>query len=113
MGNNNGGQKPEVKDAEFDNVSTVSAGAADTVSVDKLTYLMLIFFLGCFGAHKFYAGQIGPAIAYLVMSLLSFLVIPLLVVVILVFYELFIAMMVNHDEEGKITLKKGFLLTKP
>ena len=28
-----------------------------TVTVDKLIYILLAFFLGALGVHKFYAGQ--------------------------------------------------------
>jgi hypothetical protein len=47
------------------------------------------------------------------MLLFSFLVIPGIVVTILAIYELIVAMMVNDNGDGKITLKKGFVLTKP
>ena len=50
---------------------------------------------------------------YLLMLIFSFLVIPGIVVTILAIYELIVAMMVNDNGDGKITLKKGFVLTKP
>jgi len=31
----------------------------------RLVALLLCFFLGCFGAHRFYAGKIGTGIAQL------------------------------------------------
>lgn len=33
--------------------------------VNKIAYCLLAFFLGLFGAHKFYAGKIGLGIVYL------------------------------------------------
>lgn len=33
--------------------------------VNKMTYCLLCFFVGCFGVHKFYAGKIGMGIVYL------------------------------------------------
>lgn len=36
--------------------------------VNKLAYLLLAFFLGAFGFHKFYSGKIGQGILYLIFS---------------------------------------------
>ena len=33
--------------------------------INKVTYCVLAFFLGCFGIHKFYAGKTGAGIAFL------------------------------------------------
>ena len=83
-----------------------------TVTVDKLIYILLAFFLGALGVHKFYAGQIGMGIIYLVMCLASFLVIPGLVLLVCVWWEIIVAAMANADENGRITLKAGFVNTK-
>ena len=83
-----------------------------TVTVDKLIYILLAFFLGALGVHKFYAGQIGMGIVYLVMCLASFLVIPGLVLLVCVWWEIIVAAMANADENGRITLKAGFVNTK-
>ncbi|WP_031579101.1 TM2 domain-containing protein [Ruminobacter sp. RM87] len=83
-----------------------------TVTVDKLVYILLAFFLGALGVHKFYAGQIGMGIIYLVMCLASFLVIPGLVLLVCVWWEIIVAAMANADENGRITLKAGFVNTK-
>ena len=84
-----------------------------TVTVDKLIYILLAFFLGALGVHKFYAGQIGMGIVYLVMCLASFLVIPALVLLVCTWWEIIVAMMQNSDRDGYIVLKKGFILTAP
>lgn len=34
--------------------------------VNKVTYALFAFFLGGFGAHKFYAGKVGTGILYIV-----------------------------------------------
>ena len=83
-----------------------------TVTVDKLVYILLAFFLGALGVHKFYAGQTGMGIIYLVMCLASFLVIPGLVLLVCVWWEIIVAAMANADENGRITLKAGFVNTK-
>ncbi|MBQ3775068.1 MAG: TM2 domain-containing protein [Ruminobacter sp.] len=83
-----------------------------TVTVDKLIYILLAFFLGALGVHKFYAGQTGMGIIYLVMCLASFLVIPGLVLLVCVWWEIIVAAMANADENGRITLKAGFVNTK-
>ena len=36
--------------------------------VNKLAYVLLAFFLGGFGGHKFYSGKIGTGILYLIFS---------------------------------------------
>lgn len=36
------------------------------VSVNKLVYCILAFFLGGIGIHKFYAGRIGSGVLYLI-----------------------------------------------
>lgn len=39
---------------------------------DRLVFILLGVFLGCFGAHNFYAGYTGKAVAQLLITLLSF-----------------------------------------
>ena len=86
---------------------------SEVVRVQKLPYILFAFFLGAFGVHKFYAGQIGMGIVYLVMCLASFLVIPALVLLVCIWWEIIVAMMQNSDRDGYIVLKKGFILTAP
>ena len=86
---------------------------SEVVRVQKLPYILFAFFLGAFGVHKFYAGQIGMGIVYLVMCLASFLVIPALVLLVCTWWEIIVAMMQNSDRDGYIVLKKGFILTAP
>lgn len=49
----------------INNASDVAAGNGKKV-VNKVVYCLLAFFLGGFGAHKFYSGKIGMGILYLV-----------------------------------------------
>ncbi len=46
--------------------SSAQISSKGTKLVNKTAYCLLAFFLGAFGAHKFYAGKIGAGIAYLV-----------------------------------------------
>lgn len=40
--------------------------------VNKITYVLLTFFLGCFGLHKFYEGNTSQGILYLLFCWLLF-----------------------------------------
>lgn len=45
-----------------------------------VVYLILAWFLGVFGAHRFYAGKTGSAIAMLLMSTIGFiLIVPVII----------------------------------
>lgn len=64
--------------------SGVSRDAAATMYYDAnkksgLVAYLLWFFLGMFGAHRFYLGSTGPAIAQLVITLVSIALTALLV----------------------------------
>ncbi|ABA45261.1 TM2 domain-containing protein [Streptococcus agalactiae] len=37
--------------------------------VNKVVYILLAFFLGGIGAHKFYAGKIGQGFLYIIFSI--------------------------------------------
>lgn len=41
-------------------------GLVSGIIVNQIVYVLLAIFLGTFGAHKFYAGQIGKGIIYLI-----------------------------------------------
>lgn len=86
--------------------------AGNTVRVDKIGYLVMAFFVGSFGVHKFYAGQVGYGIIYLLMCLTSFLVIPVLILMVCVWWEIIEALLAKTDEKGRITLKAGFINTR-
>ena len=53
-------------------VRLVKAGAVDISPKSRLTATLLVWFLGIFGAHRFYLGKTGTAIAMLVLGILYF-----------------------------------------
>ena len=63
--------------------------------VNKVAYVLLAFFLGGIGAHKFYSGKIGTGIAYLIFS---WTFIPSIIA----FVEFIIALTRTSDEYGNI-----------
>lgn len=63
--------------------------------VNKWVYVLLAFFLGGIGAHKFYAGKIGAGICYL---LFCWTCIP----AIIAFIEFIIAICSTPDSNGNI-----------
>lgn len=63
--------------------------------VNKVAYMLLAFFLGGIGAHKFYSGKIGAGIAYLIFS---WTFIPSIIA----FVEFIIALTRTSDEYGNI-----------
>lgn len=65
--------------------------------VNKVSYCLLIFFLGGIGVHKFYEGKTGMGILYL---LFCWTFIPAIVACI----ELIIALCKSADEQGNIYL---------
>lgn len=75
-----------------------NAGGVAYVSgkvVDKVTYLILAFFLGWIGVHKFYAGKIGAGIMFLVFFWTG---VPALIS----FIEFIVAIFKKPDIHGKI-----------
>lgn len=50
----------------------VQYGAAVKTGKERIAYILLGIFLGAFGAHNFYAGYNGKAIAQLLITILSF-----------------------------------------
>ena len=65
--------------------------------VDKVTYLVLAFFLGWLGVHKFYAGKIGSGIAFVIFCWTG---IPALIA----FVEFIVALFKKPDMHGKIVV---------
>lgn len=63
--------------------------------VNKLSYVLLAFFLGGFGGHKFYSGKIGTGILYLIFS-------RTFIPSIIAFIEFLIALTKTSDENGEI-----------
>jgi len=66
-------------------------------SVNKVVYLVLCFFLGGLGIHKFYAGKTGMGILYLVFCWTG---IPAIVA----FVEFILGLLKKADSQGNITL---------
>ena len=64
-------------------------------AVNKVAYVLLAFFLGGIGAHKFYSGKIGTGIVYLIFS---WTFIPSIIA----FVEFIIALTKTSDEYGNI-----------
>ncbi len=73
------------------NQTTINIGASAPNGKSRIIAALLAFFLGGFGVHKFYLGQIGWGIVYL---LLFWTFIPALVA----FVE-FILLLIMRDEE--------------
>ena len=67
-----------------------------------VVYILLVFFLGVWGVHKFYAGRSGEGIAMLLMGTIGWLlIIPGLIVCIWAFID-FIIGIININEPKKI-----------
>lgn len=87
-----------------------------TVVISRVTYVLLAWFLGLFGAHKFYQGNIGIGFAYLAISIIgSFLLFigPLAVAVftLLDVIEALKAKSVEGNAPGMMEVKReGFFL---
>lgn len=65
--------------------------------VNKMVYLLLAFFLGGLGVHKFYAGKIGAGVIYL---LFSWSGIPTIISLI----EFFVGLFQVADANGNIVV---------
>ena len=73
----------------------INTSVQNKKKVNKLAYVLLAFFLGGFGGHKFYSGKIGTGILYLIFS---WTFIPSMIA----FVEFIIALTKPSDEYGEI-----------
>lgn len=77
--------------------SGFSFSGNDKHVVDKATYIILAFFVGGFGIHKFYAGKIGMGVIYV---LFCWTFIP----AIIAFFEAIVAAFQKSDAQGRIVV---------
>jgi TM2 domain-containing membrane protein YozV len=68
-------------------------------SKDKVAAALLAFFLGCFGAHKFYLNKTGAAVTMLLCGTIGWLVVlPGLIIAIIAFVEFIIYLVIDDAE---------------
>ncbi|MBW8843065.1 MAG: TM2 domain-containing protein [Sphingomonadales bacterium] len=68
-------------------------------SKDKVAAALLAFFLGCFGAHKFYLNKTGAAVTMLLCGTIGWLlVLPGLIIAIIAFVEFIIYLVIDDAE---------------
>ena len=85
-------------------------GYPQAVSSEKsfVALLLLCIFLGGFGAHRFYAGKIGSAVAILLMSTLGVcLVIPVIAAGIWAFVDLILIICGKFTDENGMPIKSN------
>ena len=70
--------------------------------INKVLYLVLIFFLGSLGIHKYINGRILPGIVQLI---LSFILIGSIIALIEFIWGI---IKLEKDENGEITIPTGF-----
>ena len=71
-----------------------------------VVYVLLAFFLGCWGVHKFYAGRKNEGIVMLLMGTVgALLVLPLVIVAIWAFVD-FVIGILNMNSPEKIFVKQ-------
>ncbi|WP_066823802.1 TM2 domain-containing protein [Sphingomonas mali] len=75
------------------------SGVAGIGSKDKVAAALLAFFLGCFGAHKFYLNKTGAAVTMLLCGTIGWLlVLPGLITAIIAFVEFIIYLVIDDAE---------------
>lgn len=88
-------------------VYALNATSSSAAGSKKVAAALFAFFLGAFGAHKFYLGYTKQGIIMLVVTLLgSLLVIPPIVIGVIAFVE-FIIYLTKSDEEFEQTYVIG------
>ncbi|MCM1295088.1 MAG: TM2 domain-containing protein [Muribaculaceae bacterium] len=88
-------------------VACPKCGYQTQIQLDKSMpiYVLLAFFVGCFGAHKFYAGKTNQGIAMLLMCTIGWiLIIPGIAAIIWAFVD-FIIGIINLNNPEKIFVK--------
>ena len=70
--------------------------------INKVLYLVLIFFLGSLGIHKYLNGRILPGIVQLI---LSFILVGSIIALVEFIWGIF---KLEKDENGEITIPTGF-----
>ena len=82
-----------------------SASSAGGYSKSKVAAALFAFFLGMFGAHKFYLGYTGPGVALLVSTIVGFITaifvvgaVVIIVVAIIVLIEFFIIVFKSDED---------------
>lgn len=75
------------------------SGVAGVAPKDKVAAALLAFFLGCFGAHKFYLNKTGAAVTMLLCGTIGWLlVLPGLIIAIIAFVEFIIYLVIDDAE---------------
>ena len=75
------------------------SGIGAAGSKDKVAAALLAFFLGCFGAHKFYLNKTGAAVTMLLCGTIGWLlVLPGLITAIIAFVEFIIYLVIDDAE---------------
>jgi TM2 domain-containing membrane protein YozV len=76
-----------------------SGAGAVVGSKDKVAAALLAFFLGCFGAHKFYLNKTGAAVTMLLCGTIGWLlVLPGLIIATIAFIEFIIYLVIDDAE---------------
>lgn len=78
--------------------NSVTVQSVEVSNKSRGVYILLAFILGYFGVHKFYVNKVGSGVLYLVLSMLSWLIVPAIILVILVLVDIITAL-VSSDEE--------------
>ena len=66
---------------------------------NRLAYILLAIFLGCFGVHNFYAGFTKKGLIQLVLGLLSWLILPAIILFIWIIMDI---VQVTKDSDGTV-----------